>query len=385
MSDLNTIVSAVNANAANAGINTNINALNSLTTPLVYTSGGTSNYIGGTSGGSANAQTVASPIPSGFTLVTGKSITFIAGFTNTGPMTLNIASTGATNVFKQTASGAGAMAGGEIVNSLVYTAVFDGTQFQIQGPSPQNVVLPCTVIDWDGANGAPSGYLAMNGQVVSRTTFATLFGCIAVQGVAATTTSGSGSIAVPNSALFQIGWSVGGNNVTCNSFVSSIPDGTHIAINNAAGANGATTLTIGPHNQGDCSTTFAVGNFTGRATAMRDTGGTVLTATTCTNPASIGTTCGAQTQTLATANLPAYTPSGTIGQISVNAFTPGSGGLGAPTVASGAGIPVVGLNVGPTVTLLGSSSGFTGAAQGGTSTPFSNLQPTALVDKYIKF
>src|SRR5882757_10399578 len=90
MSDLNTIVAGVNANAATAGINTNITALNSLTTPLVYTSGGTSNYIGGTSGGSANAQTLASPIPSGFTLTTGKSVTFTAGFTNNAALQLNV-------------------------------------------------------------------------------------------------------------------------------------------------------------------------------------------------------------------------------------------------------------------------------------------------------
>ena len=140
MSDFNTIVAATNANAANAGINTNINALNALTTPLVYTSGGTSNYIGGVSGGSANAQTIASPIPTGFTLTTGKSVTFSAGFTNTNATTLNVASTGATNVFKQTASGAVAMSGGEVVAGQVYTAIFDGTQYQIQGPSPQGSV-----------------------------------------------------------------------------------------------------------------------------------------------------------------------------------------------------------------------------------------------------
>lgn len=386
MSDLNTIVSSVNANAANAGANTNITALNGLTTPLVYTSGGTSSYIGGTSSGSANAQVIASPIPSGFNLITGKSIIFVAGFTNTGPTTLNVNATGVTNVFRQTASGAVAMVGGEIVTGQVYTAVFDGTEFQLQGLSPQNVVQPCTVIDWVGANGGPSGYLLMNGQAVSRTTYATLFSCISVQSVSATTSNGSASVVVSNSALFQIGWSVGGNNVTCNSTIIAIPDGTHITISNTAGASGATTLTIGPYSQGDCSTTFGVGNFLGRATVMRDTGGTVLTATTCTNPASIGSSCGQQTNTLLTGNLPPYTPSGTIsnGSISLNGSIASAvnGAQGAMGVDSSGAGPV---NLSSTITVSQGTSTFSGNAQGGTSTAFTNLPPAALVDKYIKF
>jgi hypothetical protein len=374
----------VNANAANAGINTNINALNSLTTPLVYTSGGASNYIGGASGGSANAQTVASPIPSGFTLVTGKSITFLAGFTNSGPTTLNVASTGVTNVFKQGTAGPIALSSGEIVAGNLVTVIFDGTQYQIANPSPQSLVPPCTVIDWDGANGAPSGYLLLGGQTVSRTTFATLFGCIAVQGVAATTTIGSASVVVPNSALFQVGWSVGGNNVTCNATITVIPDGTHITLSATAGANGATTLTIGPHNQGDCSTTFAVGNFTGRVTAMRDFGSGILTATTCPNPSSIGTLCAAQTATLAMTNLPASPAPVTV------TASPTSTGL--PSISPNNGSAQVTVQSGPSTAVYsaGTYSGISIAmgantANLGSATPFSNLQPTALVDKYIKF
>jgi hypothetical protein len=375
MADFNTIIASVNANAANSGANSNITALNGLTTPLVYTSGGTSSYIGGTSSGSANAQVVASPIPGGFNLITGKSIIFVAGFTNNGPTTLNVNATGVTNVFKQTASGAIAMAGGEIVAGQLYTATFDGTEYQIQGPSPQSSVLPCTSIDWNGAT-APSGYLLLNGQAVSRTTFVALFGCITVQGVAATTASGSASVVVPNSALFQIGWSVGGNNVTCNSTISAIPDGTHITISNNAGANGATTLTIGPYGQGDCSTTFNVGNFLGRTTVMRDTGGSILTATTCTNPASIGTSCGTQIKTIAQGNLPSYNlpvadPGHTHGFTVFNT-----------TAGAGAGSATVG-SLGTAVT----NSATTGivVSSGGSNVPLSSIAPIALVDKYIKF
>jgi hypothetical protein len=385
MSDLNTIVAAVNANAANAGANTNINALNNLTTPLVYTSGGTSNYIGGTSSGAANAQVIASPIPSGFTLVTGKSVTFSAGFTNTNAMTLNVASTGATNVFKQTSSGIVALSGGELVVGQIYTAVFDGTEYQIQGPSPQGSVLPCTTIDWVGAS-PPAGYIIEGGQALSRTTFSALFTCIAVQGVAATTTISNASVVVPNSALFQIGWSVGGNNVTCNATVATIPDGTHITLSSNAGASGATTLTIGPYPQGDCSTTFNLPNLSGRATVMRDVSGTILTSTTCGNPASIGSNCATQTQTLVTGNLPAYTPAGAItnGAITFPNSVITSTATGA-NAGMTTGPSTANANLTAVLVPIQASTTFAGTAQGGTSTPFSNLQPSALVDKYIKF
>jgi hypothetical protein len=381
MSDFNTIVAAVNANAANAGINTNINALNSLTTPLVYTSGGASNYIGGTSGGSANAQTIASPIPSGFTLVTGKSVTFLAGFTNTGPTTLNVASTGATNVFKQGPSGPVALSGSELTAGNLITAIFDGTQYQIGNPAPQSLIAPCTIIDWTGA-AAPSGYLLANGAAVSRTTFASLFGCTALS-VAATTSSGSASVVVPNSALFQTGWSVGGNNVTCNATITGFPDGTHITISINAGANGATTLTIGPYPQGDCSTTFNLPSLGGRVTAMRDTGGTVLTGATCANPGSIGSNCAGQQVVLAMGNLPAspapVTVTATPTSAGLPSISPNSSSATANFTAGGVASYGAGTFASISIAMSANSANL------GTATPFSNLQPTALVDKYIKF
>jgi len=242
------------------------------------------------------------------------------------------------------------------------------------------LTAPCTTIDWVGVT-APSGYLLLNGQLVSRTTFAALFGCISVQGVAATTSNGSASVVVPNSALFQIGWFVSGNNVTCNSTVSTIPDGTHITISSTAGASGATTLTIGPYSQGDCSTTFAVGNFQGRATAMRDVAGSTLTATTCANPASQGSPCGTQIQTLVTNNLPPYTPTVSSSTTVLN------GGAGGDIVVhpTGGAVNVGGTGSGGTFVPPAPVTTVIMNAQGGTSTPFSNLQPTALVDKYIKF
>jgi len=93
MANFNQIVSSTNTNAANAGANTNITALLGLTTPLAPASGGSALYTAGTFGGSANAQTVLTPTPSGYVLAAGRIVIFTAGFTNSGPMTLNVNST----------------------------------------------------------------------------------------------------------------------------------------------------------------------------------------------------------------------------------------------------------------------------------------------------
>lgn len=94
----------------------------------------------------------------------------------------------------------------------------------------------------------------------------------------------------------------------------------------------------------------------------------------------LGFAHGAETVTLVTGNLPAYTPSGTItnGAITIN----NNANAGNSTTGGG------GFNCGgtstATITASQGTSTFTGAAQGGTSTPFSIYQPTAYVNLMIK-
>src|ERR1700744_268562 len=59
MSDFNTIVTGVNTNGAKNGVNSDITALNALTTPLTPTQGGSSVYTGNDTG-TANAYVVTS-------------------------------------------------------------------------------------------------------------------------------------------------------------------------------------------------------------------------------------------------------------------------------------------------------------------------------------
>lgn len=87
---------------------------------------------GGTSGGSANAQTITtSPVTASY--VAGQKFEFIAGNTNTGATTLNVNSLGAKNVFNSRTGVA--LKGKEIFTGGLYAVVYDGTQFQLLNPS----------------------------------------------------------------------------------------------------------------------------------------------------------------------------------------------------------------------------------------------------------
>jgi microcystin-dependent protein len=112
---------------------------------------------------------------------------------------------------------------------------------------------------------------------------------------------------------------------------------------------GGTTL---PDGQG--RSRFALNGGTGRITSAGGgiDGNTLLAAG------------GVQTNTLVTGNLPAYTPTGTIG-IGGGTFAY----TDAAESAAGGGIIQAGFNL---ATITGT---FTGAAQGGVSTPFANLPP----------
>lgn len=135
MANYNAILACL-GNAAAAGSNSDITALTGLLTPIGPTVGGSSVYTAGASTGTANAQVIATPAPTGFTLVRGNSIIFIAGFTNTGATQINVNGQGLTNFFRASPNGPQAMTGGEIVQNNLVWAVYDGTQFQMLWTSP---------------------------------------------------------------------------------------------------------------------------------------------------------------------------------------------------------------------------------------------------------
>jgi hypothetical protein len=134
MANYNALVACL-GNAAAAGANNDITALNGLTTPITPGQGGTNVYIGGTSTGSANAQVVATTTPNSFTLAAGQRVVFLPGFTNTGATTLNVRSTGAIAVTRLTPNGVIPLVGGELVSGQITEALYDGTEF-VLAPIP---------------------------------------------------------------------------------------------------------------------------------------------------------------------------------------------------------------------------------------------------------
>jgi hypothetical protein len=83
-----------------------------------------------------------------------------------------------------------------------------------------------------------------------------------------------------------------------------------------------------------------------------------------------------ESKTLLTENLPPYTPAGSIASSST--LTAAVSGNGGPASAGGTG------QLGTTIGSNNITSTFTGTAQGGTSTPFSIVQPTILMTFYMK-
>lgn len=128
------------------------------------------NSWGGTSTGSANVQVVNA---ANFTNNAGQSISFIAGFTNTGAMTLN-----GISVLKDTVSGPTGLNGGEIVTGNNYTVVYDsgGGVFQLVA-YPQPIIGSPTNIA--SATTTDIGTIASHNANITGTTTITSFGSTA--------------------------------------------------------------------------------------------------------------------------------------------------------------------------------------------------------------
>lgn len=89
----------------------------------------------GTTGGSANAQTLTvTPAISAY--ATGQLFWFKAGATNTGSTTLNISAVGAKTIKRVVQGSKQNLAGGEITSGRVYVVIYDGTDLVLLSPDP---------------------------------------------------------------------------------------------------------------------------------------------------------------------------------------------------------------------------------------------------------
>lgn len=258
-------------------------------------------------GGSSTAYTVTSS--QGFALTAGYMIAFSPHVTSGATVTLNVDSLGA----KPLRSAPGVeLPSGVLVQGTPYVATYytsNSGEWILQGfyGNPYNIPIG-GIMPYLGSTAPNSSFVLPYGQAVSRTTYSTLFSLVS-------TTFGTGD----------------------GSTTFNLPDlrGRVIPGLDNMGGSAASRITV------------AGGNFDGT---------------------SLGATGGAQNTTLITANLPAYTPAGTIGNV-VSGGTLGGTSINDVTLSD---THQIGLN--PQAIVV--TSTFTGTAQGGTSTAFSNLPPS---------
>jgi hypothetical protein len=84
--------------------------------------------IGGTSTGSGNAQIIAA---TPFIVQANAKVCWLAGFSNTGPLQINVNGAGLVNVYQRTTGGLVALTGGEVHSGMIACATHDGTQYEL--------------------------------------------------------------------------------------------------------------------------------------------------------------------------------------------------------------------------------------------------------------
>lgn len=149
---------------------------------------GTSSSWGGTSGGTANAQTVTG---GSFSSSSGQVIWFLAGLTNTGSTTLTVGTNSPITVYKDISTGPSPLTGGEIVANNVVGVVYEATagRFHLIGSSSGFIsTVPVTI-----ASATTTNILAAttNQVVVSGTATITSFGSTANRAPIFVTASGA--------------------------------------------------------------------------------------------------------------------------------------------------------------------------------------------------
>jgi microcystin-dependent protein len=236
-----------------------------------------------------------------------------------------------------------------------------------------------------------SKYLLAFGQAISRTTYATFMTNTTIT-QSVTRTNGSPTLTgFSDTTQIRAGAPVEGSGIPSSLTISSCTS-TTCAMSGNASSSGTANVTIFPNGNGDGSTTFNLPNcqdvvLAGRGN-MSGTPRALLTSTYFgASPDALGSLGGGQSQTLVTTNLPPYTPGGSItnGGITIN------GGGSLRTVAgdfnnNGGGGGSFGAmsSTAPSLSASQAASSFSGTAQGGSSTPFSNVQPTLTANCMVR-
>jgi microcystin-dependent protein len=245
----------------------------------------------------------------------GQMIAFTPHAMNGATVTLNVDSLGARPLRSAPNS---ELLAGVLIQGTPYVAIFNNSDgaFYLQGFYGDPYSVPLGgILDFIGSTTPNSSFAFPTGQAISRTTYATLFSLIG-------TTYGAG----------------------------------------------------------DGSTTFNVPDLTGRVVAMKEVSATRLTSTYFGGDSTkLNASGGGESKVLVTANLPPYTPSGTV---NTGSLTLPWQNLGFNITTGGSAVAYAGLGSAAYNSFSGFS--FTGSPQGGTSTPFRTVQPTIILNKILR-
>lgn len=136
---INNTLAKDGTNAATGNLNLGNNRITNLASATATSDAATMGQVQngaaiwcGTSGGSANAQTLT-PSPAIASYVAGQRFLFIAGYTNTSSVTINVSAVGAKNVFLSETNAAAAAY--MIRQGFLYEIIYDGTQFVVLNQS----------------------------------------------------------------------------------------------------------------------------------------------------------------------------------------------------------------------------------------------------------
>lgn len=119
--------------------------------------------FGGTSAGTANAQTISIPNLAKMSQLRGVTISWVvgSGLTDTGAATVNVNGLGAVAVDRMNSGGLVALAGGEMPAGKMVQATYDGTELILLTNYASGV--PTGQVAYFDASSCPSGWSAANG------------------------------------------------------------------------------------------------------------------------------------------------------------------------------------------------------------------------------
>jgi hypothetical protein len=258
---------------------------------------------------------------------------------------------------------------------------------RIDGSSVVNPSVPLGTILYGDYATAPAKTVLGFGQALTRTSYPDYLAAV-TRAQTATLTAGNTTItSVGNTAGLGAGMPLEGTGIQSGTVIASVTSST-IVMSKTATANGSQTVTtfMTGYGSGGDSTTVGVRDCRGLVMAGRvDMGGSSSGALSSTyfggSPTVDGVIGGQQDQALVLANLPPYRP--TVQSITQPVFTFqwGASNFAASGVPAINNIQASGISGGTTTTPVRTVDvAITMDAQGGTSSPLSTVQPTAIAE-----